>query len=118
MLQRLTIRDSTTRADKLTDVIPQRYGFASCKSVRTPGIGKPLDPLSRCPTGLEDSKQLYQHIVGSPVYSTSPLRTCTCWDIAYAVMQLTLATNVPRTTPYGGGKAGVFFILRGYGISV
>ena len=53
--------------------------------------GKPLD--LKLGTLLDDSnKQLYQEIVRSLIY----LSTCTRWDIAYSVMQLTRAMSNPK----------------------
>ena len=71
--------------------ILHRYGFVGSRSVSTPSTGKPLD--LKLGNLLDDSnKQLYQEIVGSFIY----LSTCTRWDIAYAVMQLTRAMSNPK----------------------
>ena len=71
--------------------ILQRYGFVDSRSVSTPGTGKPLD--LNLGTLLDDGiKQLYQEIVGSLTY----LSTCTRWDIAYSVMQITRAMRNPK----------------------
>ena len=73
------------------NAILHRYGFVDSRSVGTPGTGKTLD--LKLGTPLDDSnKQLYQEIVGSLLY----LSTCTRWDIAYVVMQLTRAMNNPK----------------------
>ena len=72
------------------NAILRRYGFVHSRSVSTPGTGKPLD--LKLGTLLDDSnKQLYQEIVGSLIYLT-----CTRWDIAYSVMQLTRAMGNPK----------------------
>ena len=73
------------------NAILQRYGFVHSRSVSTLGTGKPLG--LKLGTLLDDSnKQLYQEIVGSLIY----LSTCTRWDIAYSVMQLTRAMSNPK----------------------
>ena len=73
------------------NAILQRYGLNNSRSVSTPGSRKPLD--LKVEALLEDvNKQLYQEIVGSLIY----LSTCTRWDIAYSVVQLTRAMSNPR----------------------
>ena len=73
------------------NAILQRYGFVGSRSVSTSGTGK--SPDLKIGTMLDDSnKQLYQEIVGSLIN----LSTCTRWDIAYSVMQLTRAMSNPR----------------------
>ena len=58
------------------------------RSVSTPGTGKPLD--LKLGILLDDgNKQLYQEIVGN-------LSTCTRWDIAYSVVQLTRTMSNPK----------------------
>ena len=69
----------------------QRYGVVDGRSVSTPGTGKRLD--LKLGTLLEDgNKQLYQKIVRSLIH----LSTCTRWDIAYSVMQLTRVMSNPK----------------------
>ena len=71
--------------------ILQRFGFVDSRSVSTQFTGNPLD--LKLGTLLDDgNKQLYQEIVGSLIY----LSTCTRWDIAYSVMQLTRAMSNPK----------------------
>ena len=71
--------------------ILQRYGFVDSRSASTPRTAKPLD--LKLGTLLDDgNKQLYQEIVGSLIY----LSTCTRWDIAYSIMQLTRAMSNPK----------------------
>ena len=71
--------------------ILQRYGLVDSRSVSTPGTGKPLD--LKLGTLLDYGNKLrYQEIVRSIIYSL----TCTRWDIAYSVMQLTRAMSNPK----------------------
>ena len=77
--------------ENYVNAILPRYGFVDSISVYTPATGKLLD--LKLGILLNDSnKQLHQEFVGSPIH----LSTCTCWDIAYSVMQLARAMSNPR----------------------
>ena len=71
--------------------ILHRHGFVNSRSASTPGAGKPLH--LKLGTLLNDgNKQLCQEFVGSLIY----VSTCTRWDIAYSVIQLTRAMSNPK----------------------
>ena len=78
--------------EKFVTSILQRFGMSECNPVHTTGTDPELSVTQPDDTLLASEEiKLYQAIVGSVMY----LRTCSRFDIIYAVSQLTRAMSKP-----------------------